>query len=87
MRISRVMTPMESDGERNLGVQPLSRLMAEHEMKPHDLVCASTQQLTHKMVSRACKGRRLTPRVQAKVLEAFNTATGKRYKAGDLFNY
>jgi hypothetical protein len=81
------MTPMESDQERNLGIQPLARLMAEHEMKPHDLVRVSTRQLTHKMVSRACKGRRLTPKTQAKVLEAFNAATGKRYGAGDIFNY
>ncbi len=78
---------MAGDRERNLGVQPLARLMGEHALKPHDLVCVSTRQLTHKMVSRACKGRRLTPRAQAKVLEAFNAATQKGYELGDLFNY
>ncbi|MBN1360722.1 MAG: hypothetical protein JW993_09030 [Sedimentisphaerales bacterium] len=78
---------MEGDRERNLGVQPLARLMAEHNLKPHDLVCLSTRQLTHKMVSRACKGRRLTPRTQAKILEVFNAVTQEHHELGDLFSY
>ena len=73
--------------ERNLGEQPIARIMAEHSLKPHDLVSVSTEQITHKMVSRACKGRRLTPRIQSKVLNALNLATGKNYSAGDLFDY
>ncbi len=73
--------------ERNLGPQPIAEVMARHGLKPHDLVAASTQQLTHKMVSRACKGRRLTPNVQAKVLHAVNAAAGKNYTLGDLFRY
>ena len=75
------------DMERNLGPQPITEVMARHGLEPHDLVAASTQQLTHKMVSRACKGRRLTPNVQAKVLHAVNAATGKNYTLGDLFRY
>ena len=78
---------MKGDDRRNLGVQPIARLMAEHKVKPHDLVRASTQQLTHKMVARACKGRRLTPNVQAKVLDALNKATGKSYALEALFDY
>jgi len=73
--------------ERNLGPQPLAQIMAKHELKPHDLVAASTQQLTHKMVARASKGRRLTLNVQTKVLNALNAATGKHYALSDLFNY
>jgi len=77
-----------TDGiERDLGPQPIARIMAERNLKPHDLVAASTQQLTHKMVSRACKGRRLTLNAQTKVLNALNTATGKSYLLRDLFNY
>ena len=72
---------------RNLGEQPIARIMAERGLRPHDLVAASTQQITHKMVARACKGRRLTPKVQAKILNALNTATGKHYEQGDLFDY
>ena len=75
------------DLERDLGEQPLSRLMAEKGLKSHDLVAASTEQITHKMVQRGCKGRRLTRNVQGKLLRAFNTASGKTYALPDLFTY
>jgi hypothetical protein len=73
--------------ERDLGRQPIDRIMAERGLKPHDLVAASTQQLTHKMVSRACKGRRLTLNTQTKVLNALNLAAGQNYSLRDLFSY
>ena len=73
--------------ERNLGEQPIAQVMAAHNLKAHDLVQASTEQLTHKMVARACKGRRLTLNVQTKVLNALNAATEKHYALSDLFNY
>jgi hypothetical protein len=77
-----------NDGiELNLGPQPIAGILAKLNLKPHDLVAASTQQLTHKMVSRACKGRRLTLNTQTKVLNALNAATGKNYSLRDLFNY
>jgi hypothetical protein len=43
--------------------------------------------MTHKKVSRACKGRRLTLNTPSKVLAALNRATGKTYTLPDLFNY
>ncbi|MDD5108024.1 MAG: hypothetical protein PHC29_00725 [Candidatus Omnitrophica bacterium] len=61
--------------------------MAEHEFKPHDLVSNSTEQLTHKMVSRACKGRRLNLKIQYRLLNALNKAAGKEYALKDIFNY
>ena len=73
--------------ERNLGEQPIARLMAEHRLKTGDLVDASTEHITRKMVARACKGRWLTPNVRSKVLRALNAATGKGYSPTDLFNY
>jgi len=73
--------------ERNLGPQPLVQIMTEHKLKAHDLVAASTEQITHKMVARACKGRRLTPNVQTKIQNALNAAAGKHYARSDLFNY
>ena len=76
-----------NESERNLGPQPIEEVMARHGLKAHDLVTASTEQLTHKMVSRACKGRRLTPNVQTKVLHAVNAATGRNYTIADLFRY
>jgi hypothetical protein len=75
------------DKERELGEQPIGRIMGELGLKPNDLVSASTEQLTHKMVSRAAKGRRLTPHIQVKVLNALNKATGKHYSLQDLFTY
>lgn len=78
---------MADDIERNLGEQPIAGIMAEHGLKAHDLVSASTQQITHKMVSRACKGRRLTAHVQAKIREALNQAANRTYGMDELFTY
>jgi len=77
----------EADVERNLGEQPIALIMAEEGLRPHDLVKASTVQMTHKMVSRACKGRRLTPNTQMIILNALQAATGKTYTLRDLFTY
>jgi len=73
--------------ERNLGEQPIARILREHDLKAHDLVAASTEPITHKMVARACKGRRLTPNTQAKIREALSKATGRPYAMKDLFTY
>lgn len=78
---------MIPDQERDLGEQPLARLLTELGLKPHDLVAASTEQITHKMVQRGCKGRRLTRNVQGKLLRALNTASGNSYVLADLFTY
>ncbi len=78
---------MNIEINRNLGEQPIARIMADHSLKAGDLVSVSTQQLTHKMVSRACKGRRLTPNVKFKIREALNGSTGEKYPMGELFNY
>ena len=73
--------------EKNLGEQPISRIMVTNGLKPHDLVAHSDEQLTHKMVTRAMKGRRLTPHVQLKVRNALNNVVGKNYSLKDLFTY
>ncbi|MDD5428482.1 MAG: hypothetical protein PHI58_04515 [Candidatus Omnitrophica bacterium] len=73
--------------EIELGEQPIAKIIAEHKLKPHDIVAASTEQITHKMIAKAVKGRRLTPNVQQKVLNALNKLTGKKYSLKDLFNY
>ena len=74
------------DIERNLGEQPIARLLANHGLKPQDLVAASTEQITHKMVSRGCKGRRLTLNIQSKLRNALNRATEEQYSLKDLFS-
>ncbi len=69
------------------GPQPIIKLMEKHTLNPHDLVTASTEQITHKMVSRACKGRRLSRNVQLKLVRALNIATEQNYTLKDLFTY
>ena len=61
--------------------------MLERGLKAHDLVANSTEHLTHKMVSRACKGRRLTPNVQSKIRHAMTKCTGREYALEELFTY
>ncbi|WOO41078.1 hypothetical protein [Rubellicoccus peritrichatus] len=78
---------MTEEIERNLGEQPIAAIIAEHELKSSDLVAASAEHITHKMVSRACKGRRLTKNVQAKIRNALNNATSKEYAIKELFTY
>ncbi len=78
---------MKEGNEREYGPQPIGRIMGERNLKPHDLVAASTQQLTHKMVSRACKGRWLTLNTRIKVMNALNQASGQNFSLSDLFNY
>ena len=78
---------MNKEIERDLGEQPLAKIMAEHGFKPNDLVSSSTEQITHKMVSRAIKGRRLNLKIQYRILNALNKAAGKQYALRDIFNY
>lgn len=78
---------MKKDIERNLGEQPIALIMENSGLKASDLVAASTEHITHKMVARACKGRRLTPNVQRKIRNALNTAADKEYLLSELFNY
>ncbi|MFH1191295.1 MAG: hypothetical protein V1670_03765 [Candidatus Omnitrophota bacterium] len=73
--------------ERDLGEQPIAKILAEHGFKSHDLVINSTQQVTHKMVVRAARGRRLNLKIQYRLLNALNKAAGKQYILKDLFNY
>ena len=78
---------MKENLERNLGKQPIEEIMRELELTSHDLVAASTEQITHKMVSRACKGRRLSSNVKTKISNAINRATETKYSLTELFNY
>lgn len=74
--------------DMNLGEQPIAAILTERNLKPHDLVVASKGRITHKMVARACKGRRLTRNTQTLVRDALNAAiAGATYTASDLFNY
>ena len=72
---------------RAMGEQPLARMMRERGLSNHDLVAASARPITHKLVMRAARGRRLTVHSKALVVEAFNRAAGGSFRAADLFDY
>ena len=70
------------------GIQPLDALLTELNLKNSDLVGKSTEQLSHKVVAKARKGRKLTINAKHKILNALNTIqTQKVYKLKDIFNY
>ncbi len=73
--------------DRDHGPQPLGALLERHELAARDLVAASTEQITHKMVARGVKGRWLTPNVRGKLVRALNAAAGTTYAERDLFTY
>lgn len=77
----------KTDQPRELGVQPIAALLEKLQLKPHDLVAASTEQLTHKMVARAVKGRRLTSNTKGIVQRALNKAANSNFTFSQLFNY
>jgi hypothetical protein len=66
--------------EREHGMQPLDGMMAAWGLGNHDLVDASTEQLTHKQVQRARSGRTLTLPMMQKVARALNIAVWYRLK-------
>ncbi|MBR1835769.1 MAG: hypothetical protein IJ783_00630 [Kiritimatiellae bacterium] len=73
---------------RELGEQPLARLMRGRGLSRHDLVAAAAPgTVTHKLVKRAETGRRLTLHSKNLVLRAYNAAAGASASLSDLFDY
>ena len=83
---------------REHGKQPLDELMDKWKLTNHQLVETSTDQLNHKQVQKARKGRQLTLPMMQKVCRAFNIAIWQRldkaqkeiyyeYMHRHLFNY
>ena len=78
----------DAAGANDLGVQPLDALMTKHALTNHTLVAASTEQLSHKVVQKARKGRRLTSKAKTKILNAMHAALPEhKFAHRDLFNY
>ena len=69
------------------GPQPIAALLERLHLTNHQIVAASTEQVTHKMMAKACRGRFLSSKVRQKILRAVNAASGGSYNLGDLFNY
>jgi len=81
------VVPAETFETRNMGPQPIAELLQTLGLKAHDLVESSADQLTHKLIGRAIKGRRLTRNSKGIVQRALNKASGKSYLIAELFNY
>lgn len=56
------------------GPQPLDGLMDRWNLANHELVEVSTEQLNHKQVQKARKGRQLTLHLMQKMMRALNDA-------------
>ncbi len=59
---------------RDHGLQPLDGLMDRWNLANHELVEVSTEQLNHKQVQKARKGRQLTLHLMQKIMRALNEA-------------
>jgi hypothetical protein len=59
---------------RNHGDQPLDSLMTRWAITNHDLVDSSEEQLNHKQVQKARKGRQLTLHMMMKITRTLNEA-------------
>lgn len=70
------MNPFED--ERDFGPQPIDAIMEHWQLTNHDLVTASPEQLNHKQVQKARKGRKLTLHLMQKITRALNIAVWQR---------
>lgn len=67
----RYIRPMD-ELTRDHGPQPLDGLMARWNITNHELVEVSEEQLNHKQVQKARKGRQLTLHLMQKLMRALN---------------
>ena len=87
-----LFTQMADEIQRDLGLQPIDQLMKQWGVENHELVEVSTEQLTHKQVQKARKGRRVTSNIQRKILNAIRKVAEDKeldpnLTIADLFNY
>ena len=57
---------------RDHGSQPLDGLLVRWNITNHELVEVSAEQLNHKQVQKACKGRQLTLHLMQKLMRELN---------------
>src|SRR4051812_13170026 len=84
--------PGGGNPEMIMGVQPIDAIMTQHGLKNHDVMQMNRGGLTHKHVTKARKGRRLTPKIKVRVTQALNAVLKQRgieeeFVPKDLFNY
>ncbi len=74
--------------KNDFGVQPLDGVITRLGLSNSGLVQASIEQLTHKMVQKGRKGRRLTQNAKLKILRALQAAKpDEKFTLRLLFNY
>ena len=78
---------MAEKNKMEVGTQPLDLLMVDAELRNNDLVSISQEGLTHKQVSKGRKGRKITKKLQLKILSAWNQLMSENLDLDDLFNY
>ena len=78
---------MHKDNPREAGKQPLDQLMIKENLRNNALVSISEEGLTHKQVSKGRKGRKITKKLQLKILKAWNQLNNEDLLLDDLFNY
>jgi hypothetical protein len=70
------------------GFQPLHEIMNQLEISNSDIVNASTEQLTHKMVQKGRKGIPINPHIKQKIANALNNAQKEQvFTIRELFKY
>lgn len=66
----------------------LDRVLTGRDLKNDDLVAASVEQLTHKQVQKARKGKPITLNIQGKIVRALNAVVeNKKFVLKELFDY
>ena len=91
--VNAELTDSDADpDELNLGVQPFDTVMQELGVSNHELVEKCGEGLTHKAMTRARKGRRLTAKMKLRITQTLNALLKKRgvereFRKRDLFNY
>ena len=69
------------------GPQPIHLVMLAHSLENREVVAKGDSAVTFKVVKKARNGRKLTMRMQQKVLTAVNACLDTPVTRTDLFNY
>ena len=75
------------EASRDHGVQPLDSLMNQWKITNHELVEVSSEQLNHKQVQKARKGRQLTLHLMQKLMRALNEAISAKLPKEQLLTF
>tara|TARA_B110000305_G_C19424087_1_gene632542 strand:- start:311 stop:571 length:261 start_codon:yes stop_codon:yes gene_type:complete len=77
--------------QKEYGVQPLNEIMEQHKIESKILLATSEVQITFKNIKKAREGRRISKKIQLKILKALNTLLHEKiekpFDLNQLFNY